>query len=540
MMFISVYRIYHKGNARLKLDFAYDRSAIDRIKTVNSYAWSQTMKAWHVPDTQESVDKLTLLFGSENLKFDEIVKPVRADERMPEAVLPDLPKNVFIEVVNRKILVKLPKSDADIKFLISLRYCRWIKNDYRWEIPDYPGNLDLMNDYFGERISEVKIHDTIKVETGNATISTIKRNQVLMVKTRQGRVKIIATFNKKLIAAIKEIPYHKWDDKNKWWTIPFSEAFLERLTEIITTEGLTLLLEEEPASEAGVKRISKLDVPNYRSVPDSYLNKMTELMLSPNTVKNYVQSFEEFMNYFFRYEIDQITEPQIQQFLRFLVSERLVSPSYQNVAINAIKFYYEKVLKGQRKFYYIDRPKRDKTLPVVLNMEEITAMIKNEQNIKHKLIIMLGYSAGLRLSEIVRLKFLDIDRSRMQIRVVKAKGRKDRYTILSAKMLQLLDLYTDEYNPGELILTGVGGRQYSERSVQQVVKNAAKEVGITKTISPKTLRHTFATHCLENGVDLRYIQSMLGHSSSKTTEIYTHITTKGFEKIKSPMDELDI
>ncbi|GAB1404458.1 hypothetical protein MASR1M74_16370 [Lentimicrobium sp.] len=272
----------------------------------------------------------------------------------------------------------------------------------------------------------------------------------------------------------------------------------------------------------------------------SYIDKHIELKNSPNTIKSYVSAFEEFINYHYRHDIDSITEPQILEFVRFLITERKVSTSYQNVSINAIKFYYEKVLKGQRKFYFVDRPKRDKTLPIVLNLEEITAMIKVTTNIKHKLIIMFGYSSGLRLNEIISVKLSDIDRERMQLRVNQSKGRKDRYTILSGKLLSVLDDYIKEYAPDDLIFTGAGGKPYSDKSVQEVVKNAAKKAGLIKNVTPKTLRHSFATHLLENGVDLRYIQELLGHSSSKTTEIYTHITTKGFENIKSPMDGLDI
>ena len=539
-MKITVSKIIHKEEARIRLDFIYNTNAISMVKKIEGSAWSQTLRAWHMPDTQQSVENLTLLSRVAGIELEGLKADTPSVEVIRPQSMPEVIKDVFIELINRKILLKMPKSDADVKFVLSLRYSRWLKSDYRWEIPNYPGNLDLINDHFGNRISEIKDHNTIAPVAGSANTRIINRNEVLLIKTRSGRVKIIAGFNKKLIEAIKQIPYHTWDIKNKWWTIPFSDNFVQQISDVSSKEHLTLIVEQEAAGEAGVKRISALDIPNYRKVPDTYLHKLTELVYSDNTRKNYISAFEEFINYFFRFEIDLITEPQILEFLRFLITERRVSVSYQNVAINAIKFYYEKVLKGQRKFYFVDRPKRDKTLPEVLNTEEISAMIKNQTNCKHKLIIMFGYSAGLRLSEIVKLKFSDIDRSRMKIFVAKAKGRKDRYTILSSKVLPLLDAYKEEYKPGELIFTGVSGKLYSVRSVQQVVKGAAQAAGISKNVTPKMLRHTFATHCLENGVDLRYIQSMMGHSSSKTTEIYTHITTKGFEKIKSPMDELDI
>ena len=153
---------------------------------------------------------------------------------------------------------------------------------------------------------------------------------------------------------------------------------------------------------------------------------------------------------------------------------------------------------------------------------------------------MTCYSAGLRLSELTNIKLKDIDSERMQIRVSQAKGKKDRYSILSPKLLGLLRIYFTTYKPKLWLFEGQTGAQYSTRSIQAIMREATLKAGIKKKISVHTLRHSFATHLLENGTDLRYIQSLLGHESSKTTEIYTHITTKGFDQIKSPLDKLDI
>jgi site-specific recombinase XerD len=561
---IKITKIIHRDEPKLKLDFAFDYQTISLIKQIDGSTWSRTHKAWLLPDTEDSVRRLEALIRQEDLMFDKDidVKPaaitqkelIRQEDLMFDRDIDVKPpiisqavdkpldeiQNVKIEVINRKILIKLPKNEDDIKFIKTLRYFKWSKNDYLWEVPDYPGNLDLIRDYFGKRIADIKIHNRIDIQPGNENARSIQTDEVLMIKTRQGRVKIISAFNKELIAAIKEMPYNRWDAKNKWWTIPFSEIFIQRLTEVCEGQRLKVISEAETAGEEGVKRISPLDIPNYRRAPESYKNKHIELRNSPNTIKNYISAFEEFINYFYRFDIDSITEPQILEFLRYLITERRVSISYQNISINAIKFYYEKVLKGQRKFYFIDRPRKDIILPDVLNIDEITAMIKTADNIKHKLIIMFAYASGLRLGEVVRLKLTDIDRQRMQVRVEQGKGRKDRYTKLSEKILPVLDKYLEEYKPEELIFNGEKGKPYSARSVQEVVKSIAIKAGIAQKVTPKTLRHTFATHSLENGIDLRYIQSMMGHASSKTTEIYTHITTKGFENIKSPMDGLDI
>ncbi|MDP3463878.1 MAG: site-specific integrase [Bacteroidales bacterium] len=537
---MRILKIIHRDETKLQLDFDYDQVKINQIKQINGCTWSKTRKAWLLPDSLESIRRLKELFPKDELQFDNNVEAKVLTELKVKTNPPQAQSSVVIEVINRKILIRLPKNEADIHFIRTLRYFRWLNNERLWEVPDYPGNLDLIRDYFGNRITEVKVHDKIEIMQGSDHARSLQRNEVLMIKTRSGRVKILASFNPKLIAAIKEIPYSRWDAKNKWWTIPYSESFLNNVSAICEEQNLKVVSEEEAVGEVGVKRVSPLDIPNYRRVPESYTNKHIELRNSPNTIKNYVSAFEEFINYFYRLDIDSITEPQILEFLRYLITERRVSVSYQNIAINAIKFYYEKVLKGQRKFYFIDRPRKDITLPDVLNIEEITAMIKSADNIKHKLIIMFAYSSGLRLGELVRLKLGDIDRQRMQVRVEQGKGRKDRYTKLSEKILPVLDKYLEEYKPEELIFNGEKGKAYSERSVQELVKSIARKAGVTQNVTPKTLRHTFATHSLENGVDLRYIQSMMGHASSKTTEIYTHITTKGFENIKSPLDSLDI
>ncbi len=220
--------------------------------------------------------------------------------------------------------------------------------------------------------------------------------------------------------------------------------------------------------------------------------------------------------------------------------ERKVSVSIQNQAINAIKFYYERVLSGKRKFYFLERPRKEKTLPVVLSQEEMVRLFRCVDNKKHKCVLMFAYSAGLRRGEILRLKITDIDRERMSIRVSQSKGRKDRYVKLSHKILPHLDKYLEEYKPVDYLFEGAVGGEYSEGSVQNIIHDAVKAAGIKKKATLHTLRHTYATHSLEDGADLRYIQEMLGHSSSRTTEIYTHITQKGFDQIKSPMDNLDL
>ncbi|HEX8546201.1 MAG TPA: site-specific integrase [Cytophagaceae bacterium] len=304
-------------------------------------------------------------------------------------------------------------------------------------------------------------------------------------------------------------------------------------------DGVTFTLEEEQDETGKTARISPFDIPNYRTCPDEFINKLKELRYSESTIKTYSNSFEEFINYFHKHEIDSINETMVIRYLRFMVSDRKVSISYQNQAITAIKFYYERVLGGQRKLYFIERPIKERALPVVLNHAELISILKITTNIKHKTMLMLTYSAGLRVSELLNLKVKDIDSERLQVRVMLAKGKKDRYTLLSTKALTMLRIYFKAYKPKDWLFEGEEGGSYSARSIQAVLKASVAKAGLLKKVSMHTLRHSFATHLLENGTDLRYIQTLLGHSSSKTTEIYTHVTTKGFDQIVSPLDNLD-
>jgi integrase/recombinase XerD len=344
--------------------------------------------------------------------------------------------------------------------------------------------------------------------------------------------------NRMITLPLSEIPFHTWDAANKWWTVPFSEKILNDISILAKAQNLSILYEEEPKTEDKAPRITAYDIVNYRSCPEIYILKLKELRYSENTIKSYKGLFEEFINYYHRYDINNINEKMIIAFMQYLVIERKVSTSYQNQSINSIKFYYERVLGGQRKIYLVERPRKEKTLPEVLSEEEIVSVIKTIDNIKHKAIVLTIYSAGLRLSEVVNLHIKDIDSKRMQVFVRQAKGRKDRYTILSKKLLTVLRDYFKEYHPNEWLFEGIQGRQYSVSSVQSIVKEAYRRAGIKK-VSTHSLRHSFGTHLLENGTDLRYIQSLMGHESSKTTELYTHITTKGLNQVQNPLDKLD-
>lgn len=537
--------VIHNNMSRIKVMFPYNRAMADKLRQIHDARWSKTMKAWHIPDNEQSIGHLKSLFPEVHVKtragaVEATSKPeTKKQDQAAAKTTNSKTGGVSVTVSGRRIILKLSKNQADTQFILSLRYARWDKQQFCWIVPNYPGNLDLIKDHFKERITEILIFDEYpSTETGSAP-RKIAADQLLLIRTKRGRLKVIFGFNKALTVAIKKIPYSTWNAQNKWWSVPYSETIVNQIRLLAREERLTLHYEEEKEETSRASRITPFDIPNYRPCPETYVLKLRELRYSEYTIKNYRGLFEEFINYYHKYDIDTIDEKMITAYMRYLVIERKISSSYQNQAINAIKFYYEHVLGGSRKIYTVERPRTEKTLPVVLNEYEVSELIKCTHNLKHRAILMLAYSAGLRLGELINLKISDIDSKRMQIRIGQAKGKKDRYTLLSDRMLTTLRAYFMEYKPAVWLFEGATGGQYSGRSIQQIIRDSAKKAGIKKRISIHTLRHTFATHLLESGTDLRYIQSLLGHSSSKTTEVYTHVTTKGFDQIKSPLDRLE-
>lgn len=229
----------------------------------------------------------------------------------------------------------------------------------------------------------------------------------------------------------------------------------------------------------------------------------------------------------------EITERQIKEWL--LKAKTINSRKHR---LSAVKLFYKYTGKQPLKFKHIEYPKADKKLPIVLSVQEIQRMFDVCENTKHKVILSLLYSAGLRVSELINLKWINIDRSRMIINIVAAKGNKDRQVMLAPILIPLLEKYYKEYKSKEYVLNGQNSLQYSDRSVGEVMKQLAEKAGIKKRVYTHLLRHCSFTHLLENGTDISIIQKLAGHSSPKTTQIYTHLSHTHISKINSPINAI--
>ena len=332
---------------------------------------------------------------------------------------------------------------------------------------------------------------------------------------RNNKVIIRVPYDQELIKKIKTISGRKWNPEMKYCEVPYYENLLPELQALF---GKNLVID-----------------------PYLYLlpleRELSIRKYSRKTIKSYMRYNRDFLLITGK-SPEEVGNEDIKKYLYHMIEQRDIAISTLNIIINALKFYYGEIL-GKKFIYEIKRPKKDKKLPVVLSREEIMKILQIPSNIKHKAILTVVNSAGLRVGEVAKLKTEDIDTDRKLIHIRGSKGRKDRYTLLSDRALKILREYYKEYQPSQWLFEGAKkGKHISTRAVQAIFRQVCRKAGINKDVTVHSLRHSFATHLLESGVDLRYIQEILGHKSSKTTEIYTHVSKANIAKIESPLDKI--
>jgi site-specific recombinase XerD len=360
------------------------------------------------------------------------------------------------------------------------------------------------------------------------------------IRVRPGgpdRLVVEFPYSPDLVEAIKIVPGRRWHPDERRWTVPRTRASLRWIREIF--EGRPIRMDPAVAASAPVVRAAPaapaLDLAPLAARADE---EMRLRRYSPRTRKNYVGHVVRFARHHRKHPRD-IGEEGIRSYLLHLVDEKDVSRAYLNQAVSAVKFVYENVLRLPRAIRDIPRPRKGRALPRVLGREEVFRLIAAPADARARAILMLAYSAGLRASEIVRLKPDDIETERGLIRVHRGKGAKDRYVPLSRVALAALRAYAAAHRVGPWIFNGGRpDRHLTTRAVQNMLQEAKAKAGIGRRATPHTLRHSFATHLLEDGTDLRHIQKLLGHARPETTALYTHVATRDIRRIRSPLDTL--
>ena len=335
----------------------------------------------------------------------------------------------------------------------------------------------------------------------------------------QKRIALIFPYNEEIITLIKQLKDRKWSALNKFWHIPHSKNYLQILNKQFK---------------------GKLEFIEQGKFPKEFIEALERWNYSDATIKTYKQNFSLLMKHYPDVEPSEITLEQIREYIIYLVKVKKYSVSSQNNAINAIRFYYTKVLHRELEDFYAPRPHRPKNTPKVLNEKEVALILKSLTDLRDKCMIFLVYSAGLTPSEILHLKPNQIDSKNMKIFISSAKGDKDRYVVLSNKLLFLLREYFKKYKPLEWLFESYPGKQYSKRKLQKALQTAVKKAGINKPATLTILKNSFAVHLIEKGVDIRYIQQMLGHKYAKSTMKYLKVSKRDLKAITSPLDNLDV
>jgi site-specific recombinase XerD len=363
-------------------------------------------------------------------------------------------------------------------------------------------------------------------------------------------------YDEALLPAVRKIPGATFSRTMKCWYTPAATAGLHHILQAFKGVAWVDMTQLKPrVKQAHRETLSTgthetrhsvateqpviIPVSDVQAMAMEAVRKKLKLKnYSPSTIRTYTEQFKLFLQFFPDSDPEALGEEEIHHYLMHLIENRKLSISTQNQAINAIKFYYEKVLKQEKKVYDLERPMKDKKLPEVLSQQEVVQLFEATDNLKHRVMLMLLYASGLRRSELLTLRVGDVDFDRAVVLIRGGKGRKDRHSVLAHSLIPIIEQYLNMYRPAFWLFEGLNGERYSATSLQQVLKRAVSRAGIRKHVRLHMLRHSFATHLLEAGTSTRYIQVLLGHESPKTTEVYAKVTRFGLDKVVSPLDQI--
>jgi integrase/recombinase XerD len=595
---IKISKRTHRNETVIVFTFPYDYQIINKLKTIPSFKYSKTMRAWYLPYTKEdwaafkslhieykisnseAVDQKT---NTGNITLSNIdsspsfiakdisnsttdqsgtaISPIESDiagietTHVSPSVYPSHGDSKGTDIHQQKggrsivynngnFFITIHYNQIDISFIKSLKGY-WQGKIKKWVVKGTIDNLEKIQAKFD--FWDECTYDQIK----GVILSVMCPYLVTFYRSAEFQDTILVQItghlaNTKIISTVTHRQYQK-DEKR--WAIPNDRVILEDLKKAFIRDGGTVIdripqegydyhKKEESYGQFKKRYLAKTDR-SLIPIVERYLDTLIAFKRSKRTMTTYLGPFIQFVTYIGVEQIETIQSKDIDRYMAKIGSEK-VSDGYLHNAFNAILFYYRDVLrKNESVIKEARRPKKDEALPTILSLGEVDRILRALDNLKHTTILYTFYSSGLRLSEILGLRIEDLWWDRDQIYVHRGKGRKDRVVPFSGILKELLKHYFNTYKPIYWLFEGQDQQSpYSERSVQQVVKKATLKAGIHKKVTPHTLRHCFATHLLDGGTDLRYIQELLGHANIKTTLIYTHVTNHSLSKIQSPLDKL--
>lgn len=557
---ISLERVIHRGENRIVIHYPPNKDIGTKIRTFPGRKWSQTLSRWHLP-ADNSQEDLNIFFhpfpalfvsASSSCPEESQVEPqhaVHQPGQTPESRPTDHidHSDLRIDLRSGFLRIFLPYQESDVQFLKTLRRSFWHPTDKCWVVKGTLDNLESLLDRFGEVAFAGHLFSIRSLLNAQEKPKQLLRVIPFTLDPTYLRVEI--EWDVQHIGIVKRVPGRQYHRGERCWLIPAHKDALAHLQQLCKQANIACVVgvENQKLSNAPKpKRATKK--PDFKwfvglerddaVLLENYAQTLFRQYYSYNTIKTYVRYFRHFLCHFGAKQIDELEKGPIINYFDLWVKKGVADSSI-NQLINAIKYYYEKVLgRPPTKFKWI-RPRKRTTLPEVMSKGEVKRLFAQVKNHKHLCLLMTTYAAGLRACEVTRLRVVDLQPERGILRVINGKGNRDRSVMLSPELWRVLSAYLHEFKPTDWLFEGrKAGEPYAIRSLQSIVQTARKKAGLRKTISTHTLRHSFATHLLEAGTDVRLIQELLGHANIETTLRYTHVSTRQLSQVVSPLDDL--
>ncbi len=572
---ITVKKIYHRNRYCIGLFFRYDKDLIEVIKKIDGIKYSQTKKCWYLPyekkyfelfkqtglpygidsgvsrtqATQKSLENA----GIESFRAEKLSTPHPGKEKTggnPDTGIINRNKSsVEVSLRGGKFVIDIPYSKERVHFMKTLNKSYWHPQEKKWICTADLKNANLLQKKFNlwspEQWTDILQH----------TAQYSPRKKIKAVEYEDpDKVLIFIQDSPLSIEFIKKIPSRKYLPNKKAWLIDKEASYLHRLEQHCRENDIKFInhLKKGVSYNKAMHQKSWPVFKNYilqsyslpaRKTIAPYLDKIVQERYSKNTIRQYVNYYARFVKFNQSRGIDMgdIGSEQIEIYLHKL-SEGNIGWRTINAHYSAIQFWYEKVMKrGKLEIKGIYRPRKRETLPRVMSLGEVRLLFEQLDNLKHRSMLFLAYANGLRNSEIRMLKTKDINFERDEIRIENAKGGKHRILHLSPYMREILMEYISIYRPGTWLFEGQSSKDpYSRSSINAVFRRAKQKAGLDARYRLHDLRHSFATHLLEKGVDVRVIQELLGHSNIKTTLVYTHVSNRMKKQVTSPIEFLGL
>ncbi len=424
-----------------------------------------------------------------------------------------------------------PEVITDLKKLPGLK---WFPDRKNWHLPDMEHPTTNLRKALQSK------YRVLYNDRGNQGNSSRRIRKIFYQEISElDRIYIKFDYDKDIIDLIKTFDDYCWHQGRKVWSIKGGKKNLRGFIQTMVAHNIKPIADDFYRSEKKSKKSNPFKV-DHSVLPSKLMNYLVLRNYSEKTIRIYKDHIAKFLQNLSEDELQNLTPERISEIIHSRMVKTNYSRSYQNQMISAIKLFY-KVMKNQKlDTTDIPRPKKEKTYPNIFSRDEIKLIIENLHNLKHKTVIALLYGTGIRLGESVNIKITDIDFQRKLIYIRSGKGKKDRIVPLPEIIVELVNKYTKQYAPTEYLFEGQNNPKYSPRSVQAILEKILIKVNIRKKVSIHTFRHTFATHAIEDGYNIRLVQEILGHSNLKTTEIYLHLTNTSILSVKSPIDKLGL